>query len=207
MCGWHWALFITGTFLDGVLGIENGLFLLGVVAWRRKGPKPTENLQFWSVLMKNVLFHQIFDKKNCRFSHISLRHITDSRLQPMHRSFIFLQSQVFTSSFRAKWCDLQRNASSSKEGPPKASATRRSPRRLVCRLTTKRWLQRLRSQGGMVPHSVGRSRDEEAGLCLTAFHLSSHISRIACDLCVFSGVNVTEHLIIIGTSACRINDR
>ena len=51
--------------------------------------------------------------------------------------------------------------------------------------TTNRWLQRLRSEGKMVSHNVGRPRTEEAGLCLFSLHVPSHISRTALDLCAF----------------------
>ena len=46
---------------------------------------------------------------------------------------------------------------------------------------TKRWLQRLRSEGEMVSHNVGRPRGAEAGLCLVffAFLLVSHLANCA----------------------------
>ena len=39
-------------------------------------------------------------------------------------------------------------------------------KKMLPQSTTKRWLQRLRSEGEMVSHNVGRPRGEEAGLCL-----------------------------------------
>ena len=51
--------------------------------------------------------------------------------------------------------------------------------------TTKRWLQRLRSDGEMVSRNVGRPCSAEVRVsCFPLF--SSHISRIARDLCVCS---------------------
>ena len=53
--------------------------------------------------------------------------------------------------------------------------------------TTQRWLQRLRSDGDMASRNVGRPRGAEAGLCVwCSLHVSSHICRIASDLCIFS---------------------
>ena len=53
--------------------------------------------------------------------------------------------------------------------------------------TTKRWLQRLRLDGDMASHNMGRPRGAEAGVCVScSLHVSAHILRIARDLCVFS---------------------
>ena len=46
--------------------------------------------------------------------------------------------------------------------------------------TTKRWLQRLRSEGEMVSHNVGQPRGEEARVCVVSLHvLVSHLSDCA----------------------------
>ena len=51
--------------------------------------------------------------------------------------------------------------------------------------TTKRRLQRLRSEGNMEAHSVGRPRGEEAGLC-RVFVCSRPISFKLCVMCAFA---------------------
>ena len=47
--------------------------------------------------------------------------------------------------------------------------------------TTKRWLQRLRSDGDMASRNIGRPRGEEDVLCALSLHVSSRISRIDDD--------------------------
>ena len=49
--------------------------------------------------------------------------------------------------------------------------------------TTERWLQRLHSEGEMVPHHAGRPRGEEARVGVVFL---AHISPITRDLCVCS---------------------
>ena len=63
--------------------------------------------------------------------------------------------------------------------------------------TSKRWLQRLGSEGEVVSHNVGRPR---GGWCVSCFRLfSAHTSRIVCDLCVCS----VDPMIDSGAWSCQ----
>ena len=115
----------------------------------------------------------------------------------MHHSFICLNTQLFTSILRALWCGPQRNSSPSGGWQPKASAARRSPRRLECRCPTKLRLQRLRSGDEVVPRSVGRPCGAEARLCLV-FLCSLPTSP---ELCVVCGSRVDP---VIKTPCCTV---
>ena len=57
--------------------------------------------------------------------------------------------------------------------------------------TTKRWLNRLRSEGEMVSRNVGRPRGAEAGLCLLSlqFRLASLELRVECGVRFDSAIN------------------
>ena len=106
----------------------------------------------------------------------------------MHHSHMCVKSPVFTNILRAKWSLPHRSCTPLKRWQSLAWATRRLRPRWLPQSTTKRWLQRLRSEGEMVPHNVGRPRSEEAGFVSPRLaSVVSHLSNYLCVIWAFSG--------------------
>ena len=95
-----------------------------------KGPK-TEKCHVCSgPLLMNMLSLWKNSQNNRILTCFTSTHIHARDSTSMHHSLVFFKSQVFTSSLRALWSALQSNFSPSRRWQTKASAARRSPRRV-----------------------------------------------------------------------------
>ena len=126
---------------------------------------------------KCSLCHKNGDK-TARVAHVASTHNHAEDTKPVHHCHMCLKSQVFVSIFTtimvlsAQELFATEKVAIAGTGKKKIATTLGLPQS-----TKKRWLQRLRSEGEMVSHSVGRSRGVEAGLCL-AF-LAFLVSRLS----------------------------
>ena len=115
----------------------------------------------------------------------------------MYHSHICSKTQVF-KYFLPRWsCPHEKMAIACK-GNWKIATTLGLPQS-----TTKRWLQRLRSESEMVSHNVGRPRGAEAGVCLVSRVICPTSLELCGNLCDLS----VGPMIKTGARSCRITDQ
>ena len=140
-------------------------------------PKPSLNFSLF--FLKKCPSLQNFVTKQQVFPHCTPTYITDSSHQSMHHSVVVIKSQVFTHILRGLWCVLQRKLLAIENMAAQGMGNKKITEALGVPLsTTKRWQQRLRSEGEVVSHNVGRPRGEEARVCLVFLGAHLHFAEI-----------------------------
>ena len=130
--------------------------------------------------MKNASAVKNVSKQHV-FAHFTSTHNHAEETKSVHHSHTCLKFHVFASVFQREWSGPHKNSSPSQRWQSQRCGHQENGDTLGLRQsTTKRWLQRLRSEGEMVSHSIGRPRGQEAGLSrvFLAF-LVSHLSNCA----------------------------
>ena len=101
----------------------------------------------------------------------------------MNHRHICLKSQVLTSTFTTTKVRSAEELFSIEKMAAKGLGSKKMATTLgMPQSTTKRWLEKLRSDGETVSHNVGGPRGEEAGVCvcvLFSFVLIPHLSNCA----------------------------
>ena len=126
------------------------------------------NIVIFGFLLRKMAPCKVYDKTGT-FFHIAHRRTSLTHGTNPRPTASFSSNHKLTRILRATWCVAQKNASPWSEWPPKASAARRSRRRLVCRCRQR--------DGDMVSCDIGQPRGEEAGSCLVFLvFVGSHLS-------------------------------